>query len=950
MSKKLFLLDGHALVYRAHYAFMTRPLLNSQGQNVSAISGFLRSMLEVMKKEKPTHLAVSFDLPGKTFRHIEFEPYKANRDAQPEDITFAIPYIIRILQAMQIPIVTAEGYEADDVIGTLAKQAEKQDYQVFMMTPDKDYGQLVSEKIFMYKPARSGNDAEIWGVKEVCENWQIESVDQVIDILGLQGDAVDNIPGIKGIGPKTAAVLLAQYGSVENIIQNVDKLKGKQQEMIREHAETGILSKRLATIALDVPVQFSENDYEISNPNAYNKSELTDIFKTLELRTLARDILGAANNDDDGATKNESTQNQQPSNLQQQLDLFGNIVGGDTGGGASAPFQSIIAAKNINNVEHEYHLADTFETRKALIKQLSEAKIIAFDSETTNIDANEAELVGLSFAMRAHEAFYVPIPKNQDEAQAIVEEFRPIFENKAIEKIGQNLKYDLLMLKWYGVEVENARFDTMLAHYLLEPDLRHNMNYMSETMLGYAPVSIETLIGKGKNQLSMRDIAVERVKDYAAEDADITFQLYENLKNNLDTGGGAIPTLFEKVEMPLVKVLVDLEFEGIKVDGDFLANYSKDLAVEILEIEKKIHDAAGVRFNISSPKQVGEVLFDRLKMPYRWKKSGKSDQYSTDEEKLTELSYEFPIASLILDYRSITKLQNTYVEALPRMLNPKTNRVHSSFNQALASTGRLSSNNPNLQNIPIRTEQGARVREAFVPRDADHVLMSADYSQIELRLIAEIANETAMLEAFQQNLDIHLATASKVYGVPLADVTSEQRRNAKTVNFSIIYGAGAQNLSQQLKISRVEAKKLIDQYFIQYSGLKNYMETVIENCRKVGYVETLLGRRRPLRDIDSRNSLARSNAERVAINAPIQGSAADMIKVAMINIHQALKTQNLKTKMILQVHDELLFDVPRNEIEIVKPMIENLMRTALPNLKVPIEVSIGYGETWRSAH
>lgn len=942
MQKKLFLLDGHALVYRAHYAFMARPLMNSKGQNVSAISGFTRSLLEVIRKEQPTHIAVSFDLPTPTFRHIEYTEYKANRDAQPEDITFAIPNIIEILRGMRIPIMTAEGYEADDVIGTLAKQAEREGFQVFMMTPDKDYAQLVSPNIFLYKPAKGGNDAEVWGEKEVLENWQIKRVEQVIDMLGLQGDSVDNIPGIKGIGPKTAATLLEQYDTLENIIANVAQLKGKSQEMIRQHADKGILSKRLATIALDVPILFHEEDFRLTPKEDYDQDILTNILKELEFKTLTKDLLTPKK---DVLTTEKKDENPENGLLPQQFDLFGDAI---THPSVAAPTYARTADKNITNTPHVYHLVETAAKRADLIELLAKNKLISFDTETTGIDANQAELVGFSFAVKPYEGFYVPIPKNQNEAQQIVNEFKTILENPDIKKIGQNIKYDLILLKWYGIEAKGVYFDTMLAHYLIEPELRHNMNYMAETMLGYSPVSIETLIGKGKNQLSMRDIAVEKVKDYAAEDADITFQLFEMLDNEVNKHD--VRKLLEEIEMPLVQVLTDLEFEGIRIDAEFLANYAKDLDKEIKEIEQKIYEAAGKTFNASSPKQVGEVLFDHLKIPYRWKKSSKSEQYSTDEEKLTELSYEYPLAGLILDYRSVTKLQNTYVEALPRMINPRTGRIHSSFNQALTVTGRLSSNNPNLQNIPIRTQQGARVREAFVARDADHVLLSADYSQIELRLIAEIANENAMLEAFTQNLDIHLATAAKVYDTPLSNVTAEQRRNAKTVNFSIIYGAGAQNLSQQLKISRSEAKKLIDQYFLQYAGLKNYMQTVVEDARKNGYVSTLLERKRYIRDIDSRNSLARSNAERVAINTPIQGSAADMIKIAMINIHKALKDNHLKTKMILQVHDELLFDVPKNEIEIVKPLIENLMKTALPNLRVPIEVGIGIGDTWRAAH
>jgi DNA polymerase I len=951
---KLFLLDGHALVYRAHYAFITRPLMNSKGWNVSCISGFTRVLLDLIKKEKPTHLAVSFDLPTPTFRHVMFEPYKANRDKQPEDIGFGLPWIMKILRGMNIPIVTADGYEADDVIGTLSKQAEKEGFQVYMMTPDKDYGQLVSDNIFMYKPARNGNEVEVWGVKEVCENWGIQEVSQVIDMLGMQGDSVDNIPGLPGIGPKTAATLLAEYGTLENVIANADKLKGKQQETVKNFAEQGLLSKKLAAIDLNVPIQFHEENYRLSE---FNKDELTEIFKDLEFKTIAREVLG---NEPNAANDEKSIIAAAITKIGVQGELFGAITGEtappnlvlESAGGSSSSHAGLPtysrADKNIENTPHQYYLVETQAQRADLIKKMEKAGVFAYDSETTNIDANQAELVGMSFSSKAHEGYYVPFPANQKEAQSIVNEFKTLFENPNIKKIGQNLKYDLIILKWYGVEVQGADFDTMIAHYLIEPELRHNMNYLSETYLKYEPISIETLIGKGKNQLSMRDIRVDRVKDYAAEDADVTFQLYEFLKPRLDTEG--LGKLFYDMELPLMHVLVDMEYEGIKVDAEYLNKFSAEIDLKINALEKKVYEQAGFQFNIASPKQVGEVLFDRLKLSSKGKKTGKTGQYSTDEDTMLELAKEYPIAQTILDFRGMSKLKSTYVDALPKMENPRTGRIHSSFNQALAATGRLSSNNPNLQNIPIRTEEGRRVREAFVPRDDQHILLSADYSQIELRLIAEIANEEAMLEAFQQGLDIHLATAAKVYNVPLSDVTADQRRNAKTVNFSIIYGAGSLNLSQQLNISRSEAKQLIEQYFDTYKGLKKYMETVVEDARKTGYVMTLMGRRRILRDIDSRNQLARSNSERVAINTPIQGSAADLIKIAMINIHKELKNKKLQTKMILQVHDELVFDVYKPELEIVKPIIADCMKNAIPNLKVPIEVGMGVGENWLIAH
>ena len=941
--KKLFLLDGHALVYRAHYAFITRPLMNSKGWNVSCIAGFTRVLLDVMKREQPTHLAVAFDLSGPTFRHEMFENYKANRDKQPEDISFGLPWIVKILTGMNIPIVTSQGFEADDVIGTLSKQAEREGYQVYMMTPDKDYGQLVSENIFMYKPAKNGNEAEVWGVKEVCENWNIERVEQVIDILGMQGDAVDNIPGLPGIGPKTASTLLAKYGSLEEVIAHADELKGKQQDIIKNFSEQGLLSKKLAAIDLNVPITFHANDYKLTD---YNKETLGEVFKELEFKTIAREILGA---EDHSVVEEKKIITSAASKIGVQADLFGAITGDGKPAENTLTLQDVsFAEKHIGNTEHAYFLIDTKEKRAELLEKLMNSQVVAYDSETTNIDANEAQLVGMSFAVKAFEAYYVPFPADQKAAQAMVEEFRPFFESPNVKKVGQNLKYDLIVLKWYNVEVAGIYFDTMLAHYLIEPDLRHNMNYMSATILKYEPVSIETLIGKGKNQLSMRDINVEKVKEYASEDADITFQLYEVLKKGVDTEG--VRGLFETIEMPLVAVLTELEYNGVNVNGEYLNKFSVELELKINDLENKVYELAGARFNIGSPKQVGDILFDVLKIPYRWKKSGKSGQYVTDEETLAELALNYPICRTILDYRGLTKLKSTYVDALPKMINPKTGRIHSSFNQALAATGRLASNNPNLQNIPIKTEDGRRVRMAFIPRDSEHVLLSADYSQIELRLIAEIAKETAMLEAFQQGLDIHTATAAKVYGVPIEEVTSFQRRAAKTVNFAILYGAGATSLSNQLSIPRSEAKTIIESYFTQYHGLKKYMETVVEDAQKNGYVTTLMGRKRYLRDINSRNSLARSSAERVAVNMPIQGTAADLIKIAMVNIHNELKNKKLETKMILQVHDELVFDVPKKELEIVKPIIERCMKTAMPNLSVPIEVGMGVGDNWLEAH
>jgi len=959
-NKKLFLLDGHALIYRAHFAFITRPLLNSKGWNVSAIQGFMRTMWDMMQTEKPTHIAVMFDPRGGTFRHKQYEPYKANRDAQPEDITFGIPWVIKIVKAMNVPVVVVPNYEADDVIGTIAKQAEREGYQVFMVTPDKDFGQLVTENIFLYKPGRSGNEVEIWGQKEVCERWGIQRVDQVVDMLALMGDAADNIPGLPGIGEKTATKLLAEFDNIENLIANADKLKGKQQEIVKNHHEKATLSKWLATIDVNAPIQFEDKAFEIE---PFDREALIEIFRELEFRTLADAILRSPWAGEavlppapapPGKGKRNTAAKAAGTGSGTQGNLFGEAeIGEQTT--APSPFGEVqrgIEHDTIANTPHVYHLADTPKLRTALIALLKASPAICYDSETTSIDATQADLVGFSFAVQAGEAWYVPIPADRSEAQQIVDEFREVFEDETIEKIGQNLKYDAIVLKNYDCELRGPYWDTMLAHYLLEPELRHNMNFMAETCLNYTPVKIESLIGKkkaGEVQGTMRDVPIELIKDYAAEDADVTIKLRDFLKPKLEAGGEQLLRLFHDVETPIVKVLTDIEHAGVRIDPDFLKAYSGELAVLIVALEEKVLAQAGFVFNIASPKQVGEALFDQLKLPYPGKKM-KSGQYSTDEEILSELAVNHPICADILSHRGLMKLKSTYVDALPALVNPRTGRVHSSFNQALVASGRLSSQNPNLQNIPIKTAEGRKVREAFIPRDADHVIVSADYSQIELRLIAEISGDEAMLEAFQKNLDIHTATAAGVYGVPLDQVTSAQRRAAKTVNFSIIYGAGASNLSQQLGIKRTEAKDLIDNYFREYAGLRGYMTSIVESARKNGYVETMLGRRRYLRDINSANGMMRSMSERVAINTPIQGSAADLIKVAMINIRQAMRDGGYKSQMILQVHDELVFDVRKDELERLKPLIFEKMTTALPDLKVPILVEIGVGENWLEAH
>ncbi len=928
-TKKLFLLDGHALVYRAHFAFINRPLINSKGVNTSAITGFTRTLWDLLKNEQPTHIAVALDPSGPTFRHEAYEPYKANREEQPEDIAIALPYVEQLARAFHIPIVTVGGYEADDVIGTLAKQAEEEGFTVYMVTPDKDFSQLVSGNIFLYKPSRQGNGVEIMGVPEVLEKWDIRRVEQVVDVLGLQGDSIDNIPGIPGIGAKTASKLLAKYDTIEGLLEHVDELKGKQKEKVEEYADQGLLSKRLATIDTEVPIRFDEKAFRLDPPD---KEALTELFRELEFRTLADQILGER--------KPAATQGKQGSLFEE--------AGDESRLTLKAPPAHSMADKNISNTEHQYYLLETKAARQELIDLLKSKKQICFDSETTGIDPNEAELVGLSFSVKAGEAYYVPVPDDQELARALVAEFKPVFGNGAIAKIGQNIKYDAIILKWYGVELRGPLQDTMIAHYLLEPELRHNMDYMAETYLKYKPVSIETLIGKrGKTQLSMREVAVDKVAEYAGEDADITLQLWEYLSPHLKEEN--LENLYETMEAPLVSVLVDLEYEGININVDFLNKYSRELSEEIREVEQKIYDQASTRFNIGSPKQVGEILFEKMEIPYRWRKT-KSGQYSTNEEKLAELARENPIVDDILKHRGLTKLKSTYVDALPKMVNPRTGRIHSSFNQTIAATGRLSSNNPNLQNIPIRTPEGARVREAFIPRSDEFVLLAADYSQIELRLIAEISGDEAMLEAFKKGQDIHRATAARVFDVPYGEVTKEQRYRAKTVNFAIIYGAGATNLSQQLDIKRTEASELINQYFNQYSGIKNYMEETVRQARKQGYVKTLMGRRRQLRDINARSSMQRSMAERMAINTPIQGTAADMIKMAMINVHRAFQEARFRSRMILQVHDELVFDAHKDELDQIKPIIEEHMKNALPDLQVPILVEIGEGENWREAH
>lgn len=963
-NKKLFLLDAFALIYRAYFAFSNNHRINSKGLNTSAVFGFTNTLLDVLKKEKPTHIAVVFDTPEQTARHIEFADYKAHREEMPEDLRTAIPYIIKIIEGFNIPVIKKPGYEADDIIGTLAKMAEKKGFTTYMMTPDKDYGQLVSDKIFMYKPARLGNGAEIMGVEEICKKWDIQNVDQVIDILGLMGDSADNIPGIPGVGEKTAIQLIKDFGSIDNLLKNTDKLKGKLKEKVEQNTEKAIQSKWLATIICDVPVELDEKALELEEPN---KEALRELFAELEFRNLADKLFNgsSANTTVEKVTPAKPKQKASPKTNPDQTDMFGQaeeIAAEKAESGVGEEFESgefsfeddeeegqtSATFQTIKDVAHTYHLVDSKEKREELIKKLLHQHDICFDTETTGLDAHNSELVGMSFAYRISEAYYVPVPADFKEAQEIVNEFKPVFANEKIGKIGQNIKYDLSVLKWYGVEIKGKLFDTMVAHFLIQPEMRHNMNVLAETYLNYSPVSIETLIGKkGKAQTSMRDAEIEEIKEYAAEDADITLQLrnkFEPMLKETQT-----TKLFEEIEIPLIPVLADMEAEGITLDKNALKEISVELAKDILTADEEIQKLAGTPFNISSPKQVGDILFEVLKIVEKPKKT-KTGQYATGEDILSKLVGKHEIVGKILDYRELVKLKNTYVDSLPLLVNPRTGRIHTSYNQVVAVTGRLSSDNPNLQNIPIRTERGREIRKAFVARDSHHLLLSADYSQIELRIIAELSKDEGMIEAFLSGQDIHKATAAKVYNISLEEVTSEMRSRAKMVNFGIIYGISAFGLSERLNIPRKEAAEIIENYFLKYPRIKSYMDESINLARERGFVETIMGRRRYLRDINSNNHTVRGFAERNAINAPIQGSAADMIKIAMINIHNDFKTMNIKSKMLLQVHDELVFDVLKEELEEVKPIIRNRMMNAIPDLKVPMEVGMGTGKNWLEAH
>ena len=922
MSKNLYLLDAYALIYRSYYAFIKNPRYNSKGQNTSAIYGFANTLIDLIAKENPSHIAVVFDPPYPTFRHEMYKEYKAQREATPEDIKLSIPYIKQLIEGFNIPVIEVERYEADDVIGTLAKLAEKEGFKTFMMTPDKDYGQLISDHIFMLKPARGGNDMEVIDKQKICEKYKITDPVQVIDILGLMGDSSDNIPGAPGIGEKTAMKLISEYGSIENLYEHIDEIKGKQKEKLEENKELVMLSKELVTIKLDVPVNLVPDKLIMEDPD---EKKLTKLFEELEFKTIARrlfqkDIIPT------------------PASGVMQGSLFGD----------TEIERAPSSLHNISNTEHEYKLVDTKEKRSELIDLLLQQKEFCFDTETTGLDSHSADIVGMAISFKSHSAYYIPFPKNQEESKSVLEEFTSVFENPNIRKIGQNIKYDLSILNQYDVEVNGEIFDTMIAHYLLQPDLRHNLNFLSEQYLGYTPIHIEELIGKkGAKQDSMQNVPIEKIVDYACEDADLTFQLKELFEKELKKN--YLDNLSYTLEMPLISVLADMEQTGIKIDINALNDYAKKLNKELISIEEKIIEQAGFQFNISSPKQLGEVLFDRMKLDPNAKKT-KTKQYSTSEETLQKLSDKHPIIQDILEFRSLKKLLSTYIEALPKLINHKTGKIHTSYQQAVASTGRLSSKNPNLQNIPIREERGREIRKAFIPSNQDHVLLAADYSQIELRIMAHLSQDTNMIQAFKDNVDIHTTTAAKIFHVEnLDDVTSDQRRKAKTANFGIIYGISAFGLSQRLNVPRTEAKQLIDEYFNGFPKVKEYMDKSIAMAREKGYVETMMGRRNILNDINSRNGIVRGNAERYAINAPIQGSAADIIKLAMIDIYSEFRKKKYQSKMILQVHDELVFDVYKPELDEIKEVIRVKMENAV-KLSIPLTVDIGTGENWLEAH
>jgi DNA polymerase-1 len=944
-DKRLFLLDAFALIYRAYFAFAGNrvdrhgnrssgyTMVNSKGQNTSAVFGFTNTLLELLEKEKPSHIAVVFDMPGETNRQVEFTEYKANRAPMPDDLRDSLPYIQELVRGFNIPVLGVEGYEADDVIGTLAKKAEKEGYTTYMVTPDKDYGQLLSDKIYMYKPARMGNGIDVVGPKDFCEKYGLERPEQFIDILGMWGDAVDNIPGIPGVGEKTAIKFVQEYGSMEGLYENTDKLKGKMKEKVEANKEQALMSKMLATIITDVPIEFDEEDLIMEEPN---KEALAELFAELEFRTIAKKVLGQ-----EVAIKQAPKPATAKSAATGQMDMFA---------AAETSVETVEGSgyKTLANTDHDYQLVDTAEKRKQLIETLSKAETICFDTETTGLDTLTAQLLGIAFSVEKGKAFYVSIPEDEAEAKAVCAEFQPLFSDENKTLIAQNLKYDLCIMLRYGVTISAKTFDTMIAHYLINPDMRHGMDLLSETYLGYQPQSITELIGKkGKNQKSMKDVPLDQVTEYAGEDADITLQLFEKFVPLLDEVEAR--KLFNEVEMPLIPVLGAMEMEGIKLDVPALKAMSEELNTDLIRLQSEIIDLAGVDFNIQSPKQLGDVLFDHLKIDDKAKRTGKTKQYKTGEEVLSKLVNKHPIVPKILDYRSVQKLKSTYVDTLPELVNPDTGKIHTTYNQAVAATGRLSSDKPNLQNIPIRTERGREIRKAFIPRSEEFVLLAADYSQVELRIIAALSKDGPMIEAFKQGQDIHAATAAKVFGVKIEDVDRDMRSKAKAVNFGLMYGQSAFGLADNLGISRTEARDIIDEYFKQFPTIRAYMDQNIQFAKQNGYVETIMGRRRYLRDINSNNQTVRGFAERNAINAPIQGSAADIIKVAMINVHSEMLKRKLKSKLLLQVHDELVFDAHKDELDELKAMVSEKMVNAV-TLEVPMVVDMGIGDNWLQAH
>ena len=923
-SKNLFLLDAYALIYRGYYAFIKNPRINSKGTDTSAILGFMNSLFEIIRTQNPDYLAVAFDKGGSVTRSEMFEEYKSNRDKTPEPILVAIPYIKEILEGMKIPILEKEGFEADDIIGTVAKDAEENNFKVYMVTPDKDFAQLVSDNIFLCKPARMGNSMEIWGVDEVKDKFEVESPDQVIDYLGMMGDSVDNIPGLPGVGDKTAKKFIKQYGSLENLLQNAHEVTGKLGEKIIENKELGVLSKKLAKIILDVPIDYNLDEFKLSDPD---KEIVLKVFDELEFRRIKETFFKIFGT-------NSSPIEEKGAEVVQG-DLF------------SETYNLESNKDSLNDSKSIYQRIESFEELKLLVEKMMKQEIVAFDTETEGLNALETDIVGISFSWQKGIGYYLPIKNNKSVHEKSFEILKPFFESTEIIKVGHNIKFDIQVLHKYNVKVSSPIYDTMVAHYLINPDMRHNLDTLSESYLNYSPISIESLIGKkGKNQISMRDVSIDKITDYASEDADITLQLKSIFDKEIEVNN--LGKIFYDIEIPMINVLSEMETEGIKIDTSYLEKLDKEFEEDLEKLKKEIFKKSGEEFNLNSPKQLGEILFDKLKLVSKPKKT-KTGQYSTSEEVLSSLANDHKIIEDILEWRSLDKLQNTYVKSLPNEVSSLTNRVHSSFNQTVTTTGRLSSNNPNLQNIPIRTANGQKIRRAFIPRDSDYILMAADYSQIELRVIASMSNEENMIDAFVNNQDIHTMTASKIYNVDPENVTREQRGNAKTVNFGIIYGVSAFGLSQQTDLNRSESKVMIDNYFLNYPGLKKYMSDQIDFARNNGYVETIMGRRRYLQNINSQNNMLRSGAERNAINAPIQGSAADIIKIAMININSELKKQSLKSKMLLQVHDELVFDVHKSEKDQIKDIVKTTMESAV-KLKVPLKIDLEFGKNWLEAH